>query len=128
MILVNFIVMSIVMPYGNFDDHYTTSILYNQQQKEDPYLTFAEFIFGKLLYVGDLIDPDDDAVPVKIPLDNSLPFQTVQIQAGSIELSRPFAKIEDFSEVKGKPTCYFRDNKFDRKFSSPVFHPPARIS
>ena len=126
--LVNFVFISIIMPYGNFDDNYTTRMLFSQQKEEDPDLTLAEFVFGKLLYVGDLIDPDDDAVPVKTPLDNSSPFQTVQIQAGSIELSKPFAKIEEPAEIKNKPTRYFRDNKFDRKFSSPVFHPPALIS
>lgn len=116
------------MPYGNFDDNYSTRILFSQQKEEDPDLTLTEFVFGKLLYVWDLIDPDDDAVPVKTPADNSLPLQTVQIQTGSIELSKPFTRIEEPAEIKNKPTCYFRDNKFDRKFPSPIFHPPAYIS
>ena len=116
------------MPYGNFDDNYATRLLYNQQQEEDPDLTLGEFIFGKLLYVGDLLDEDDDAIPAKSPVKDAQPFQTLQIQAGFIEFPKPAIKMQELPEAVAKPTCLFKENKFTREFSSPIFHPPATLS
>ena len=112
------------MPYGNFEDNFATRLVYDQQQEQDPDLTLSEFIFGKLLYVGDLIDKDDDALPPKPPLKDS-PIQTLQIQAGCIDIQKPEMKLQDTIESNDKPTCHFRDNKFAREFSITVFHPPA---
>jgi len=112
------------MPYGNFDDNFATRLVYDRQQEQDPDLTLGEFIFGKLLYVGDLIDKDDDALPPKAPLKDS-PFQILQIQAGSIEISKPEVKLQDITTTDAKPSCLFRENKFGREFPIPVFHPPA---
>ncbi|MBS1575436.1 MAG: hypothetical protein JST09_09055 [Bacteroidetes bacterium] len=113
------------MPYGNFDDNYATQLLYNQQQHEDPDLTLSEFVFGKLLMIGDLIDDDDDEIPAKTPISDSQPLQALQIQAGFIESPRPVFKIQETPAKADKPTCLFKDNKFAREYSFSVFHPPA---
>jgi hypothetical protein len=116
------------MPYGNFDDNYATQLLYNQQQNEDPDLTLGEFVFGKLLMIGDLIDEDDDEVPAQTPISDSQPLQTLQIQAGCIESARPVFKIQETTIKADKPTCLFKDNKFAREYSSFIFHPPTSLS
>ena len=116
------------MPYGNFDDNYATQLLYNQQQNEDPDLTLSEFVFGKLLMIGDLIDEDDDEIPGKAPISDSQPLQTLQIQAGCIETPKPVFKIQETPVKMDKPTCLFKDNKFSREYSSSIFHPPASLS
>jgi hypothetical protein len=116
------------MPYGNFDDNNATRLLYNQQQHEDPDLTLGEFVFGKLLMIGDLIDEDDDEIPAKSPISDSQPMQTLQLQAGCIESTRPVFKIQMTTVKMDKPTCLFKDNKFAREYSSSIFHPPASAS
>ena len=123
-----FLFVSIIMPYGNFDDNYATRILYNQQQEQDPDLTLSEFVFEKLLCVGELFEEEDDDTPAKAPVKNSQPLQTLQIQAGFIEFPKPAMKMLELPQTVAKPTCLFKENKFTREFSSPIFHPPAIIS
>lgn len=114
------------MPYGNFDDNYATRILYNQQQNQDPDLTLGEFIFDRLLCVGELFDDDDDDDDVNtIPLKNPEPIQALHIQAGFLECYKPIIKIQEIPGPLAKPTCLFKETKFGREFSSSIFHPPA---
>ena len=48
------------MPYANFDDNSAPKMVYAQEQQEDPDLDFGEFIFEKLLCIGQIFDSDDD--------------------------------------------------------------------
>ena len=128
MILINFIFISIIMPYGNFDDNYATRLLYNQQQNQDPDLDIGEFVFEKLLYVGRLFDYDDDEQEHNaIPLKDPQPVPALQIQAGFYECYKPVIKVLALPQKIEKPSCIFRENKFSREFSPSVFHPPAQI-
>jgi hypothetical protein len=127
-LLVIFIFVSIIMPYGNFDDNYTTRLLYNQQQKQDPDLNISEFIFDRLLRVGELFEDEDDDDRDDIPIKNPQPVQSLHIQAGFLECYKPLIKIQELPEAVVKPTCIFKENKISRDFSSSVFHPPAIIS
>ena len=115
------------MPYGNFDDNYATRILYNAQQTQDPDLTLSEFVFDRLLCVGELWEDDDDDHE-EIPLKNPIPVQALHIQAGFLECNKPIIKVQEQSQVIAKPTCLFKENKFSREFPSSVFHPPAPIA
>jgi hypothetical protein len=112
------------MPYGNFDDNYATNLLYDQQQKQDPDLSVSEFVFDRLLRVGELFEDGDDD-DTDIPVKNPHPVQSLQIQAGFLECYKPVIKIQELPEAVAKPTCVFRENKISRDFSSSVFHPPA---
>lgn len=112
------------MPYGNFDDNFATRNLYNQQQNQDPDLTLSEFVFARLLCVGELFEDEDDDEE-EMPLKNSLPVQTFHIQAGSLECNKPVIKVQELPQPIAKPTCLFRENKFSREFPSAIFHPPA---
>jgi hypothetical protein len=129
LLLVIFLFVSIIMPYGNFNDNYATRLLYNQQQREDPDLNISEFIFEKLLCFGELFeDEDDDDEPEDMPLNDPQPVQSLQLQAGFLECNKPVIKMQELPETPVKPTCVFKENKFSREFSSAVFHPPAAIS
>lgn len=115
------------MPYGNFEDNYATNLLYDQQQKQDPDLNMGEFVFDRLLRIGELFedgDDDDDDIPVK----NPQPVQSLQIQAGFLECYKPLIKMQELPEIVAKPTCAFKENKISRDFSASVFHPPAVCS
>ena len=110
------------MPYGNFDDNYVTRLLYNHEQKQDPDLTVSEFVFERLLNMGELFeDEDDDEIPIK----DSQPVQALHIQAGFADCFKPVIPVKESPELIEKPTCLFKENKFSREFSSPVFHPPS---
>ena len=116
------------MPYGNFDDNYATRLLYNQQQKQDPDLNMGEFVFDRLLRIGDLFDDgEDDDQQDRAPLKDPIPIQSLHIQAGFLECYKPVIKMQELPEPIEKPTCFFRENKFSREFSSSVFHPPTNI-
>jgi hypothetical protein len=115
------------MPYGNFDDNYATRLLYNEQQKQDPDLSINEFVFDRLLCIGELFDDDDDDMD-EMPLKNPQPVQSLQIQAGFLECYKPVIRIQELPEKIAKPTCLFKEDKFSREFSSAIFHPPAVLS
>lgn len=121
-----FLFVSVVMPYGNFDDNGATHLLYNQQQEEDPDLTLGEFVFEKLLVVGELFDDDADEVPSKAPVKVPQPIQVLQIQAGFIEFPKPAPNVQEPTFLPSKPTCLFKETKFNREYSSPIFHPPSQ--
>jgi hypothetical protein len=127
-LLANFLFVSVLMPYGNFDDNHATRLLYGQQQKQDPDLTLSEFVFERLLCVGELFENEDDDDHDEIPLKDSRPVQTLQIQAGFLDCYKPVLKMQELPAMPEKPTCLFRENKFGREFSSFVFHPPAIFS
>lgn len=120
---------TIIMPYANFDDNDATKEVYDQQQQKDPDLSLGEFIFTKLLCIGQLFDDgdddDDDAVPQNLPLKNQQPLQTLQLQAGFLDCNRLVIKVQDAPAISEKPTCSFRENKFSFDFHASVFHPPA---
>jgi hypothetical protein len=115
------------MPYGNFDDNYVTRLLYSEQQKQDPDLDMGEFVFNRLLRVGSLFDDDDDDQD-QTPLKSPHPVQSLNIQAGFLECYKPVIKMQEMPEKVEKPTCFFKDNKFSREFTSSIFHPPAVVS
>ena len=115
------------MPYGNFDDTYTTRLLYNEQQKLDPDLNISEFIFEKLLFIGGLFEQGDEDEPVDMPAKYPQPVQILHIQTGFLYCYKPIIKFQELPETIAKPTCLFKENKFAREFSSPVFHPPSFI-
>src|SRR5262245_42494272 len=123
----NFLFVSVIMPYGNFDDNYATRLIYDQQQKQDPDLTLSEFIFDRLLCVGGLFEDDDNDLD-NVPVKQSQPVQSLRIQAGFIECSKPAIRMQELPVIPAKPTCLFKENKFSRDFSSPFFHPPAFFS
>jgi hypothetical protein len=127
----SFFFSTIIMPYANFDDNDTTKKVFDQQQQKDPDLSLGEFIFTKLLCIGQLFDDgddDDDAgVPQNLPLKNQQPLQTLQLQAGFLDCNRLVIKAQDAPAISEKPTCSFRENKFSSDFHTSVFHPPAFI-
>ena len=115
------------MPYANFDDNSSTRMVYDQQQRQDPDLNFGEFVFEKLLCMGQFFGNDDDAAePGSIPIQKQHPLQPLQIQTGFLECYKPTIKIQELPELSVKQVCEFKDNKFSREFSSFIFHPPAR--
>jgi hypothetical protein len=117
------------MPYGNFDDNYATRLVYNEQQNHDPDLTLGEFVFDKLLRIGELFetdDDDDDTNPV--PFQSPHPVQSLQIQSGILQCDKPAVKMIELPEPEAKPTCAFRENKISRDYTSPIFHPPAILA
>ena len=116
------------MPYANFDDNGSMKKVNDQQQQKDPDLNLSEFIFTKLLCIGQLFDPedeDDDAIPQKLPINNQQPLQTMQLQAGFFDCNRLVIKVQSIPHISKKPTCNFRENMFSFDFHDPVFHPPA---
>ncbi len=128
---VSFFFSTIIMPYANFDDNDATKEVYDQQQQKDPDLNLGEFIFTKLLCIGQLFDPgddDDDAtLPQSLPIKNQQPLQTFQLQAGFLDCNRLVIKVQDAPAIAEKPTCTFRENKFSFDFHASVFHPPAFV-
>lgn len=120
------------MPYANFNDNDATKEVYDQQQQKDPDLNLGEFIFTKLLCIGQLFDSGDEdeeaPLPQNLPIKNQQPLQTIQLQAGSLDCTRSVIKLQESSALAEKPTCFFRENKFSFDFHASIFHPPAFIS
>ena len=116
------------MPYGNFNDNYATRMLYDLEQQEDPDLNFGEFVFEKLLCIGQLFEQDDDDDEQDLPGKNPQPVQSMDLQASFAECYKPAIKMQELPVIAAKPTCQFKDNKFAREYSSFVFHPPASLS
>jgi hypothetical protein len=115
------------MPYANFDDNSSTRMVFDQQQRQDPDLNFGEFVFEKLLCIGQIFEDDEDAdEPGNVPIQKQHPSQPLQIQTGFLECYKVVIKIQDLPVLPVKQTCEFKDNKFAREFSSFIFHPPAQ--
>ena len=129
LLLIIFLFVSILMPYANFDDNGAAREVYDEQQQEDPDLSMGEFIFEKLLCIGQLFNDEDDAdEPGSIPIQKQHPTQAMQIQAGFLECYKVTIKIQELPISPIKQICEFKDNKFGREFSSFIFHPPAGLS
>ena len=127
LLLIVFLFVSILMPYANFDDNSATRMVYDQQQRQDPDLNFGEFVFEKLLCIGQFFDDDDDAdEPHSQPIPAQHPLQALQIQTGFLECYRVIIKMQELPALPEQQTCEFKDNKFAREFSSFIFHPPAQ--
>ena len=116
------------MPYANFDDESATRMVYDQKQQEDPDLDFGEFIFEKLLCIGQFFDSsdDDDDDETDQPLHNQSPLQAMQIQTGFLECYKIMIKIQELPASPEKYDGEFKDNKFAREYSTFIFHPPAQ--
>jgi hypothetical protein len=114
------------MPYANFDDNSATQMVYDQQQQKDPDLDFGEFIFEKLLCVGQFFDSDDDDAQNNLPPQDQHPLQSMQIQAGFLECFKVMIKMQELPLSPVRQTCEFKDNKFAREFSTFIFRPPAQ--
>ena len=127
LLLFVFLFVSILMPYANFDDNSATRMVYDQQQRQDPDLNFGEFVFEKLLCVGQIFEDDDDAdEPGSVPIQKQHPLQPLQIQTGFLECYKVVIKIQELPASPVRQTCEFKDNKLGREFSSFIFHPPAQ--
>lgn len=125
---VTFFFSSVIMPYGNFNDNYATRQVYDQQQRQDPDLNIGEFIFVKLLYIGQLFDTDEDFIPLQdLPIKDRQPAQPMQIQTGFLDCTKLVIQVEDSPAPISKPTCLFKDNMFSFEFHSSVFHPPIYL-
>jgi hypothetical protein len=122
----SFFFSTMIMPYGNFDDNYATKQVYDLQHLQDPDLNIGEFIFMKLLYIGQLFDSDDDYIPLQdLPIKNQQPAPPMQIQVGFLDCTKLVIKVEKFPTPNTKPTCLFKENKFSFDFHASVFHPPV---
>jgi hypothetical protein len=129
LLLIIFLFVSIVMPYGNFEDTNATRLLYNGQQKEDPDLDMSEFIFEKLLLVGGWFEQEEDEdEPGDTPPEYPQPLGALHMQSGFLDCYQPILKTQELREPMAKPGCMFKENKFDREFSFPIFHPPSFIN
>ncbi|OQY95162.1 MAG: hypothetical protein B6D37_06560 [Sphingobacteriales bacterium UTBCD1] len=124
-----FFFSTITMPYANFEDNDAAKEVYDQQLQKDPDLNLGEFIFSKLLRIGQLFDSDDDdelaAMPQNLPVKNQQPLQTLQLQSGFFDCNRLVIKIQETVPATEKPTCAFIENKLPTDYYSSVFHPPA---
>jgi len=126
LLLLIFLLVSILMPYGNFSDNYATRIVYQEEQRQDPDLNVSEFIFEKLLCIGQLFEDEDDEVSP--PPGHHVPVHNMHLQASSYECYRPFIREMELPKPSEKPRCLFRDNKFAIDFSAGIFHPPSVLS
>ncbi|MBI1343985.1 MAG: hypothetical protein GC171_13715 [Terrimonas sp.] len=119
-----FVAASIIMPYGNFQDDLALHTVYNDLQQQDPDLNIGEFIFEKLLVFGQFLehDDEDDELPV-----HPIPANTVvlQLQTGSIVLTKFSLDIESRQAPPEKPTCHFKDISYFPEYHPSIFHPPS---
>jgi hypothetical protein len=121
----SFFFSTIIMPYSNFDDTRSLSSSFRESQQEDADMDIGEFIFNKLLTVGELFDRGDDDEE-DIPKNHQpIPLQVQPLQSGSLYCTRISFTEQDKKPVSEKPTCLFMENKFSFDFHASVFHPPA---
>jgi len=113
------------MPYSNFDDTHVLSSLYHDSQQEDSDMNITEFIFEKLLTIGEWFEGDEedaDHAPIN---QHHTPEQALVIQSGSLYCLKINNTEKDKEPQADKPTCLFRENKFSFDYHAFVFHPPA---
>ena len=116
------------MPYSNFDDTRSFRSIFHESQQEDSDMDVSEFIFEKLLTIGELFEGDEEEeqdIPKQHP---SAPLQVQPIQAGSLYCSKIIISEQDKKPVPAKPSCLFIENKISFDFHAAVFHPPSVIS
>ena len=118
------------MPYGNFGDNFTIKQVYDEQQRLDPNLNMGEFVFEKLLCIGQIIDSvdDDDEAPHDLPLKDQQPQLAMQIQAGFLDCTKTIIGMQESPAILAKTSCLFKENMFSFDFHAPVFHPPVYIA
>jgi hypothetical protein len=116
------------MPYSNFDDIRSFRSIYRESQQEDTDMGIGEFIFEKLLTVGELFEGDEEEEHEMPKQHQPVPLQIQPIQAGSLYCSKIIITEQDKKPVPAKPTCLFRENKFSFDFHASVFHPPSVLS
>ena len=88
-------------------------------------MNIGEFIFEKLLTVGQLFEGnEDDDPPISHPHQH-VPQQVQMLQSGFLYCLKTNIQEKDKEPVADKPTCLFRENKFSFDYHAFVFHPPA---
>lgn len=116
------------MPYSNFDDINSFRSIYGESQQEEGDLAVGEFIFEKLLTIGELFEGDEgeeEDIPTK---HQSVPLEIQSIQPGSLYCSKLVISEQNQKATPAKPTCLFRENKISFDFHAAVFHPPSFTS
>ncbi|MBK5271842.1 MAG: hypothetical protein JJE22_12595 [Bacteroidia bacterium] len=114
------------MPYSNFDDTGSLFSSFQESQREDADMNISEFLFNKLLTIGELFDQGDDDEEQSIPKDHHpIPIQVQPLQSGSLYCSKIINFEQDKKPVPEKPSCFFIDNKFSFDFHASIFHPPS---
>ena len=117
------------MPYSNFDDALSFRSAYHISQQEDEDMNIGEFIFEKLLTIGELFEGDEDEEEHKMPGQHPpAPLQVQPLQAGSLYCIKIIIHEQDKKIVTAKPSCRFIENKFSSDYHASVFHPPSVIS
>lgn len=112
------------MPYSNFDDTHLLSSLYHESLQEDTDMNIGEFIFEKLLTVGEWFEGDEeDEQPM--PLQQHTPHQVQVLQSGSLFCQKITVVEKGKEQLVARPACLFRENKFSFDYHAFVFHPPA---
>ena len=116
------------MPYSNFDDTRLLSSLYHESQQEDRDMNIGEFIFEKLLSVGELFEDEEEDAPIIPRHLHHTPLQVQMPQSGSLYCLKLTIQEKDKEPVSDKPTCRFMENKFSFDYHAFVFHPPTLIA
>ena len=115
------------MPYSNFDDTSSLRSIYHESQEEDNDIDVGEFIFNKLLVIGEMFDQGDDDQP--LPKNHQPdPMQAQPLQSGSLYCNKITLSIQNDKPAPVKPICLFKENKFSFDFHASIFHPPAAIA
>ena len=114
------------MPYCNFDDTHSLRSMYHESQEEDRDMNISEFIFEKLLTIGELFEDEEDEKD--IPKNHHpAPLEMQPLQSGSLFCLKIIIVEKETEPVAAKPSCLFRENKFSFDFHAPIFHPPATL-
>lgn len=115
------------MPYSNFDDASSFRSIYIESQQDDD-MNISEFIFEKLLTIGELFEGDEEEEEEMPTQHQSIPLQIQTIQSGSLYCSRIIISEQDKKPIPAKPSCLFIENKLSFDFHPSVFHPPSIMS
>ena len=116
------------MPYSNFDDAGSFRSIFHVGQQEDADMNIGEFIFEKMLTIGELFEGDEKEEHEMPKQHQSAPLQIQPIQAGYLYCSKIIISEQDKKPVPAKPSCLFRENKISFDFHASIFHPPSIVS
>ena len=116
------------MPYCNFDDAHSFWSIFNESKQQDEDMNVGEFVFEKLLTVGELFEGDEEEEEDMPKQHPAIPFQLQPIQPGSLYCSKAVFFEEVKKAIPEKPVCRFIETKFSSDFHTSVFHPPSLIS
>ena len=103
------------MPYSNFDDARLFRSIYNESQQQDEDMNISEFIFEKLLTVGELFEGNEEEEQDVPKQHQSVPIQIQPIQAGSLYCSKIIISEQYKKPIPAKPSCLFIENKNNRR-------------